>query len=126
MNIVILDDDSLQVVFLKKILISLNPEFNITTYDNPVIALNIMKKEGIPNILLLDIQMPIINGWEFLDNLNQDKNLSLSKLAVYIITAKKSVHQSKIKDYPFVKGIIEKPIEIDELNNSFLDCVREF
>mgnify|MGYP003630696243 CR=1 FL=1 len=71
-EIAIIDDDAITVFGLKK-LISTYVECNsIQSYENGKIALDgiiekIDHEQQIPDILFLDINMPIMDGWEFLD-----------------------------------------------------------
>jgi len=71
-DITIIDDDAITVFGLRK-LISSSVECNaIESYANGKIAINAMtdffnNKQHIPEIIFLDINMPIMDGWEFLE-----------------------------------------------------------
>lgn len=109
MKITILDDDTLQVRFLKKMIDSVSKSYEISTFENPIEAANALK-DSLPNLLFLDINMPLMNGWEFLDILKSEYNDLDMKLSVYIVTSAKDINHQKLEKYPVVKDIIKKPI----------------
>ena len=70
-SISVIDDDPITVFGIKKILASLNVCEKIETYSNGKEAIDAIKAtinaEGeLPEIIFLDINMPIMDGWQFL------------------------------------------------------------
>ena len=60
-------------------------------------------------IIYLDINMPVLNGWDFLERLYQFKNKE--RFSVILVTSSiDAVDKSKAKDYDLVQGYIEKPL----------------
>ncbi len=60
-------------------------------------------------IIYLDINMPVLNGWDFLERLYQFKNKD--RFSVILVTSSiDAVDKSKAKDYDLVQGYIEKPL----------------
>ncbi len=58
--------------------------------------------------------MPLMNGWEFLDALNQHK--ILAGTLVFIITSSvDKADKEKAKTYPDVAGFLEKPLNVKTL-----------
>ncbi len=71
-SIFVIDDDSIMVFGIKKILSSVVICDAIKTFGNGQLALDailelLRKKEEIPDIIFLDINMPIMDGWQFLE-----------------------------------------------------------
>ena len=74
----------------------------------------------LPDFILLDINMPIMNGWEFLD---EYKRLGIDpegKSKIYIISS--SVFNNdinKAKSYQLVQNFISKPLNVDKIIELF-------
>ena len=66
-SIVIIDDETEILNVLSRYL-TRNPNFSVTTYSNPVSALNAMGNTKV-DLVLLDIMMPQMNGLEVLEKL---------------------------------------------------------
>ncbi len=70
--------------------------------------------EQLPQLVLVDINMPILNGWEFIEAF-EALNLEV-KNDMYMLSS--SVYENdieKAKSYKSVKGFISKPLSIDRL-----------
>jgi len=71
-HICIIDDDPIVVFGIRKML-SLVVEFNhISSHSNGKLALDAIKKDfeekgEVPDVIFLDINMPIMDGWQFLE-----------------------------------------------------------
>lgn len=66
-------------------------------------------------LILLDINMPIMNGWEFLDAI-QGKDFE-NKLQVIMVTSSvDSGDKNKAKQYPQILDFLEKPLKVDACN----------
>ncbi len=70
--ICIIDDDPITVFGIKKMLKSVSDCDAIDTYSNGKLALDGIKDkleqtQQVPEIIFLDINMPIIDGWQFLE-----------------------------------------------------------
>jgi CheY-like chemotaxis protein len=76
--------------------------------------------EKLPDYIFLDINMPIMNGWEFLE---EYKRLNLDphgKSKIFIISS--SVFSNDInraKSYPIVKSFISKPLSVEKIKELF-------
>jgi len=66
-------------------------------------------------LILLDINMPIMNGWEFLDAI-QGKDF-VNKLQVIMVTSSVDIgDRDKSKEYPQILDFLEKPLKVDACN----------
>ncbi len=81
---------------------------------NGLEALELITKEP-PALILLDIMMTPINGWEFLENLRGD--LGMREMPVILFTASPMVDEKmgQLKD-PFL-GVLTKPVSYSELKD---------
>lgn len=70
----------------------------------------------LPEVIFLDINMPVWDGWDFLNELEK---LHFNKhVNIYITSSSKDpLDQSKAKSYDLVKNFISKPFNIDELTS---------
>jgi len=74
-------------------------------------ALDISAKEPIPSLILLDLMMPVMDGWQF--RAEQMKDPHLSKVPVVVISADASVHE-KVAAFG-AATVLPKPISLDRL-----------
>ena len=113
---VLLTDDDKMAVFLQKIIITESGlATNVLSFSNGLETLDYLNANDEPKneyIIFLDINMPVMNGWDFLD---QAINQPYSK-RIYIVMASS---YSEVKDretsvrYPQVIRIFEKPITLE-------------
>lgn len=68
-----------------------------------------------PELVLLDINMPIMDGFEFLEHLQTSVDLSSAPIKIVLVSS--SMHfrdQAKAKQYP-VFDYIQKPLTLEKL-----------
>src|SRR6185437_5498446 len=74
----------------------------------------------LPDYILLDINMPIMNGWEFLDEYTRLNIDPLGKCKVYIISSSVFSNDiNKARSYPLVKDFVSKPLNVDKIVELF-------
>jgi DNA-binding response OmpR family regulator len=88
--------------------------FNVETFNDPEIALSNFKS-GMYDILLLDIKMPKMNGFELYEKIRKIENNTKAKIC--FITAYEVYYQSLREQFPETKieCYIKKPIQISDL-----------
>lgn len=118
----IVDDDKLSIK-LMSMLISKN-EFceEIISFFNPQTALDELKNNcntplKLPDVILLDLNMPILDGWQFLDEFVL---LPIKKeISIFIVTSSIDPHDIEMaKKYDMVKSYIMKPISAKKLEEA--------
>ncbi len=66
---------------------------------------------GHPSIIFLDLNMPVMDGWAFLESFQSDYFSKFPDTVVYILSSSVDPDDMKrAKTFPFVKGFISKPI----------------
>lgn len=82
------------------------------------ITYSIENKTELPKIILLDIEMPIMNGWEFMDEYCKIKNPILTTVEIYIVSSSISQNdKNKAQSYDEIKGFISKPLSLEDLKS---------
>ncbi len=118
LEVLIVDDDDM-TVFLHQVYVKEN-EFHLEpkSFYNGKDALEYFdtyfntKKHY---CVLLDINMPILNGWEFMDMIIQ-KRMSQNVSVIILTSSINTADREKSKDYDIVIDYIEKPLSADYLN----------
>lgn len=85
--------------------------YEVFTADNGKEALEALNKIATPCLILLDLMMPVMNGWEFVEEINKD--IMLSTIPIVIVTA-----FNDRKNTPKSEGYIQKPIDLNALLNT--------
>lgn len=122
-RVCIIDDDPIYQMLAKR-LISLNQYSDVILDfrdgNEAYLALKQMHEQGeeMPDIIFLDINMPIWDGWDFLDEIIKLK--LQHKFEIYMVSSSTSPHDiEKAESYPFVKRFLTKPLQISDLNSIF-------
>ena len=104
--IVFVDDDKVQHMINKRILLKINPNLDLNFFESPHLALNWLASNR-ADILLLDINMPEMKGWELLSCL-EEQGL---KIEVKMLTSSLAPEDlEKSKNYDQVSGFLIKPL----------------
>jgi CheY-like chemotaxis protein len=74
-------------------------------------ALDLLAREPAPKLILLDLMMPVMNGWQF--RAEQLKNPRLAGVPVLVISA--DPHLQPKAESLGAAGLLKKPISLDEL-----------
>ena len=113
LKILLVEDDTIEVMKLKRAVDTLNLNHNILHASNGEEALEMLQnKNSLPNIILLDLNMPKINGLEFLKILKSDKQLRFIPTIVLTTSLNK---RDVLECYKIgIAGYLLKPLKYDE------------
>ena len=117
----IVEDDNIYQIIVRKIIGKMELFSSFSSYKNGKDAIDALKKaaennENIPDIILLDINMPVMDGWEFMDEIVSYKSKLNQKIAIYIVSSSIAVQdKDKAKTYAEILGFLSKPITMDAL-----------
>lgn len=113
-NVLAIDDDEISLKLIKLILEKNSFVDTIITATNGLEALEILEKRFDIDLILLDLIMPVMNGYEFLANIQTRDYLSMIPIIVVSTdeTAKQKVFEYRAYDF------ILKPIREKELSSA--------
>lgn len=113
LKVLLIEDDVIEVMKLNRAISSLNLSHKIVEANNGEEALKILqKKDELPDIILLDLNMPKINGIEFLTILKKDDVL---KYIPTIILTTSSNQKDLLECYEIgIAGYILKPLKYED------------
>jgi response regulator of citrate/malate metabolism len=115
-QVLLIDDDNIQHFIAKATLKKIDSEIKLLSYLDAISALEYLSaielEENLPNLILLDINMPEMDGWQFLEKY---KNFKL-KSDVYIVSSSIDTSDiNKSKGYTDVKQFVSKPLDFDKI-----------
>jgi CheY-like chemotaxis protein len=110
LNILLIEDDAIEVMKLNRTISSRELKHTIVEANNGVEALEILqKKDALPDIILLDLNMPKISGIEFLSILKADDVL---KYIPTIILTTSNNYKDVLECYKIgIAGYVIKPLK---------------
>ncbi len=119
LNLLVIDDDDINIFIIKKIVEKTGFDIEMVSRNNGQQALDylnetIAQHKALPSLVLIDINMPVMNGWEFIEAY-EELNIE-QKVDMYILSS--SVYENdieKTKGYKTVRGFISKPLSMERL-----------
>lgn len=119
-NVLVVDDDPVFKLIARKLFERTGDFFEVTFAENGLEAIELLRTtiEGtmkpLPDIILLDIEMPIMNGWGFMEEFVKLPVEDTRDISVYTVSS--SIAQedkNKTASYPQIKAYITKPLTVD-------------
>lgn len=120
-SIWVIDDDPIYQIIMKKIILKSGFFSSIRSFQNGKEAITalkevISKNDNFPNIILLDIEMPIMDGWGFMDEIAILKSRINTEIKIYISSSSIAIEdRERAKNNNSILGYMCKPISIDDL-----------
>jgi len=132
-HFILIDDDPIHNLFSKIAILNGHRLSDIEAFINPESALKYMVDEiptlgcNYPVVVLLDIDMPTMSGWEFLEQFDTLDKTVKDRFLIYILTS--SVNQQdeeRAGQNPYVKAYLEKPLTPERLVNAMRQTIEDF
>ncbi len=126
-HIVLIDDNKIDCFVNQKIISIINKNIITKIFNSSVTALDYFNSTPIgsetnalfiTDIILLDINMPVMNGFEFLNKLSEMKEFIKNPIKVYFLSS--SNNEEDITDALNIEhcsGYINKPLTKEKINN---------
>jgi len=117
----VIDDDAIYQTIINKLIQKSGVFSVLSSFINgkeAIIALNnsLENDDSIPDIILLDINMPVMDGWEFMEEIKRIKSKISKKIIIYIVSSSIALEdKNKSKTFTDIIGYIPKPISVADL-----------
>lgn len=117
------DDDAITLMLNRKIIERAIPGATILTALNGSLALARFSDQSSDSILVfLDLNMPVMDGWEFLDCFSKDLANRYPNCKVVILSSSvDSRDEERSKSYPCVISFMSKPLSMASVNELSLN-----
>lgn len=117
----VIDDDPIYQIIMKKIILKsdiFSSNFSFSNGKEAIDSLKeiMMKNENFPDIILLDIEMPILDGWGFMEEIALLKPQINVEIKIYISSSSIAIEdKERAKNNPGILGYMSKPVTLDDL-----------
>ena len=113
-TVLIVDDDPIVRLVIQRMIHNMDRSVNCYPCDNGEVGLAVLEtlqNSGDGIVVLLDINMPVLNGWGFLDKLRKIDIDSFTNFQLYIVTSSTDESDKlKAQSYPVIKKFYHKPL----------------
>lgn len=119
MKIFIIDDDQFSLFFTRYKLLTDKLTEDIHTFlsaEEGLKSLSQCNDDSIPDVILLDLNMPVMDGWQFLEALESSWPRYKNRCRVFILTSSlDSSDQKRANLNPMVAGFFDKPLHSEDI-----------
>lgn len=121
-RVCIIDDDDIYISLVCKIIKLKKLSDAVLVFNNGKEALDFFlesldnnQKKEVPQVILLDLNMPVMDGWEFLDEFSKIRNKISEKINLYVVSSSiDSRDIERAKSIDVVSDYLIKPIKLDD------------
>ncbi len=121
-NVCIIDDDNIYVKLVSKIINLQKLSEKVLIFNNGKEALHFflsamecLERKDIPQVILLDLNMPVMDGWEFLREFSKIKNKICKNIELYVVSSSIDIRDiDRAKSIDIVSDYFTKPIKRDD------------
>ena len=121
-NVYVVDDDVIFHFIIKKLFLKSNLDVEVKFFFNGFEAVEALKENSeLPDLILLDINMPIYDAWQFLDEFKKIKKSFDKEISVYLLSSSNDISDinKAVKYKSEIKKFYNKPVTIEELRTIF-------
>ncbi len=121
-SVCIIDDDNIYINLVSKIIELKGLSESILVFNNGKEALDFFQESiyndiqvEVPQVIFLDINMPIMDGWEFLNEFSKIKNEISDVIDLYVVSSSiNSKDIERAKSIDVVSDYLAKPIKLND------------
>lgn len=126
-TVCIIDDDKIHHFTIEKTIKLQGLSKHLLSFHDGLEAIaffneNLDNAAILPDVIFLDLNMPVINGWQFLQQYAAFKAKIAKKIRIYVVSS--SINESEISRaiaIDEVSGYLEKPLRPEEIRQVFLN-----
>lgn len=111
-TIIVVDDDPGVRYTVKNGIEALDEDYQIITVESGMQCLELLEKNQIPDLILLDVMMPGLTGWKTFDKIKENK--SWTNIPIIFLTARTDRIAKDAGGF-LAEDYVEKPAKIPEL-----------
>lgn len=128
-KVCVVDDDALYIYGIKRLLSKNTPENDVSTFESAEKALayirDLFSRKGIlPDVILLDLNMPRMNGWEFLKQFEEMRQTADKEIKVFVISSQVQDEEQEVYRVEWdqkVSAFIQKPVDA----NGIMEIIQQ-
>ncbi|PUB10840.1 response regulator [Yoonia sediminilitoris] len=119
MNLMMVDDNAVDQMLYRRIVERSGLVSNLFQYTSPVEALDYLLMDALPrpDLILLDINMPEMDGFEFLEKSTDALGPDMCPVFVMLTTSLNQNDKGRAKRFCVVKDFLNKPLTLDVLRD---------
>jgi len=130
-NILLVDDDQLYLYLMEKTIHQISKELVVSTFTDGEQAVEYIakcteEKVELPEVIFLDINMPFLDGWGFLNEFKKLKPKIINNINIYMVSS--SMRDSDVKrasNFEELTGYVVKPVNKVQLAEIFKKIYHE-
>src|SRR3954468_12518166 len=121
-DVLLVEDDPITIMVCDRIIKMTSFAEKVKSCENGKIAMDYLSgladNEPSPTIIFLDINMPVMNGWDFLEEFDKIKGRFSSLPRIYLLSSTVDPEDYKrAKNFNLVEDFISKPLSKEFLQN---------
>ena len=119
----LIDDDEIFQFIMKNTIAEISPDIRIKFFSDGEKGMDFLKQNlgaatNLPDIILLDVNMPFMDGWEFLKEYKSLQTKIKKDINIYLLTSSNNPNDiAMAKEISELSGYLVKPISKEGIKN---------
>lgn len=118
LNIIIIDDDALSVFTIERLIKKSSPSTVVQSFlsgEKALAHFSALDRGSFPNVILLDLYMPVMDGWQFLEAY-QAKGFENKFSTIYILSSSIDERDATLaEEHGLIQEFLKKPLQKEKL-----------